>query len=155
MTAIEQAAVSPRRARLTHTDAMRFAREEYVRFADAVASLDDGDWTTPTECTGWTVHDLVVDVVGITRDPWIDLARATGHTLVLTEEHDGAIVAGVVEEWAARHGRPYNLRLRGAAGGRWHCGTTDERLDLDAVEFCRILSGRAESTGLLITHVPF
>ncbi|MFD6451812.1 maleylpyruvate isomerase family mycothiol-dependent enzyme [Nocardia sp. NPDC060220] len=255
MTAVEQTAVTARRAMLAHADAMRLARDEYLRFADAVTALDGDDWTAPTECAGWTVHDLVAHVVGmstmassplenvrqtraarkrlrpgrqlvdavtayqverfgqqttdqlvrsmaaiapkaaaarrrtpgllrnrtipeqqlvngtaerwtigyaidtiLTRDPWmhrIDLARATGHVLVLTDEHDGAIVADVVQEWAARHNKPFDLCLTGAAGGRWHCGTTDERLDLDAVEFCRILSGRAEGAGLLTTQVPF
>lgn len=255
MTATEQPVATPRRATLPHVDAMRLARTEYQRFADAVASLDHGDWAEPTDCTGWTVHDLVAHTVGmatmassllenirqsraarkrlrpgqqfidaltahqverfgqqandqlvqstaavgpkaakarartprflrnrtapepqlvngaaeswtigfavdtiLTRDPWmhrIDLARATHHPLVLTGEHDGAIVADVVEEWAARHNQPYHLRLTGPAGGQWHYGTTGARLDLDAIEFCRILAGRAEGTGLLTTQVPF
>ena len=30
-----------------------------------------------------------------------------------------------------------------------------ERIELDAVEFCRTLAGRAPATGLLTTIVPF
>jgi hypothetical protein len=34
-------------------------------------------------------------------------------------------------------------------------GDGGEYIELDAVEFCRILSGRAKGTGLLSTEVPF
>ncbi|GAA2079304.1 hypothetical protein GCM10009821_19250 [Aeromicrobium halocynthiae] len=95
----------------------------------------------------------------LTRDPWmhrVDIARATGHDLVLTADHDGRIVAGVVAEWARRHGRPFELELTGPAGGRFVAGAGDrERLHLDAVEFCRILSERAPGSGLLAQPVPF
>src|SRR3954470_8236867 len=93
-----------------------------------------------------------------TRDAWmhrIDLARATGRDLTLTSDHDGRIVADVVEEWAGKHGRPYALTLRGPAGGSWASGESGEAHDLDAVEFCRIVSGRASGDGLLATPVPF
>jgi uncharacterized protein (TIGR03083 family) len=93
-----------------------------------------------------------------TRDAWmhrVDLARATGRPLVLTAEHDGRIVADVVAEWAGGHGRPYRLGLTGPAGGTWSRGTDGAALTLDAVEFCRILSGRAEGSGLLAAAVPF
>lgn len=110
----------------------------------------------------WTVGFLVDTI--LTRDTWthrIDLARATGRPMVLTAEHDGVIVADVVAEWAARHGSPYRLTLTGVAGGTWSsgssvaAGTTGEPLTLDAVEFCRIVSGRGTATGLLATQVPF
>ena len=95
----------------------------------------------------------------LTRDPWmhrIDIARATGRDLVLTPDHDGRIVAGVVAEWARRHGQPFALELTGPAGGRFAAGGADgEMLNLDAVEFCRILSGRAQGRGLLAQPVPF
>jgi hypothetical protein len=64
-------------------------------------------------------------------------------------------VADVVDEWAQRHGRPFELVLTGPAGGRWQVGTGGERIELDAVEFCRTLSGRVEGHGLLATAVPF
>jgi hypothetical protein len=74
---------------------------------------------------------------------------------VLTPEHDGAIVADVVAEWGRRHGQPYTLHLTGPAGGRWSNGSGGPELELDAVDFCRILSGRAHGEGLLETEVPF
>jgi uncharacterized protein (TIGR03083 family) len=104
----------------------------------------------------WTVGFLV-DVI-LTRDPWmhrIDIDRATGAEHVLTADHDGVLVADVVAEWAARHGRPYELRLTGPAGGFWSTGAGGPALELDAVEFCRIVSGRAPGDGLLATEVPF
>lgn len=93
-----------------------------------------------------------------TRDAWmhrIDLARATRRTPELTADHDGRIVADVVAEWARNHGQPFRLTLTGPAGGSWSAGSAGEELTLDAVEFCRILSGRAPGTGLLGHAVPF
>jgi uncharacterized protein (TIGR03083 family) len=104
----------------------------------------------------WTIGYLV-DVI-FTRDPWmhrIDLVRATGAEHVLTPEHDGVIVADLVAEWGRRHGQPYTLRLTGPAGGLWSNGSGGPELELDAIEFCRILSGRAHGEGLLATEVPF
>jgi uncharacterized protein (TIGR03083 family) len=95
----------------------------------------------------------------LTRDPWmhrVDIARATGRELVLTPDHDGRIVADVVAEWARRHGKPFALTLTGLAGGDFVAGdATGDPLTLDAVEFCRTLSGRATGTGLLAQPVPF
>lgn len=99
----------------------------------------------------------VLDVIE-TRDTWmhrVDLARATDRELVLTAEHDGRIVADVVADWARRHGRPFTLSLQGPAGGRYAAGEADEALELDAVEFCRTVSGRGSGSGLLSHEVPF
>ena len=85
----------------------------------------------------------------------IDLHRATGAPLVLTPDHDGRIVADVVAEWAANHGAPFDLTLTGPAGGRYVQGAGGEAVELDAVEFCRILAGRAPGEGLLATPVLF
>ena len=104
----------------------------------------------------WTFGYLI-DVI-LTRDPWmhrVDIATATGADLVLTADHDGVIVADIVAEWAARHGRPYSLTLTGPAGGDWSTGDGGESITLDAVEFCRAISGRAAADGLLATEVPF
>jgi uncharacterized protein (TIGR03083 family) len=103
----------------------------------------------------WTIGYLI-DVI-LTRDPWMhraDIARATGATHLLTAEHDGAIVADVVAEWAARHGQPCTLHLTGPAGGTWH-SDGGPLIETDATEFCRILSGRGHASGLLTTQVPF
>jgi uncharacterized protein (TIGR03083 family) len=104
----------------------------------------------------WTLGYLY-DVI-FNRDAWmhrVDLSRATGREMVLTAQHDGRIVADVVAEWARRHRQPFMLTLTGPAGGSYVAGDGGERLELDAVQFCRILSGRAEGEGLLSTEVPF
>jgi uncharacterized protein (TIGR03083 family) len=248
----------PRRSQLPRDQAMRLAATEYERVAVVVAELSDDDWDKPTDCSAWTVHEMVAHIVGmatmasspfkerrqreaaqarvtredcdfldaltahqvdlfrdrsadelvaltasvgrkaakgrkrtpgfirrrpmpipqlvggvveewtigylvdtvLTRDPWmhrVDLSRATGRPMRLTADHDGAIVADIVAEWADRHGQPYRLTLTGPAGGTWSAAATDEtaHITLDAVEFCRILSGRASADGLLSTHVPF
>lgn len=94
----------------------------------------------------------------LTRDTWmhrVDLARATGRELVLTADHDGQIVADAAAEWTQRHGQPYHLTLTGPAGGSWSAGTGGPELTLDAIEVCRLLSGRGSATGLLTQQVPF
>jgi uncharacterized protein (TIGR03083 family) len=93
-----------------------------------------------------------------TRDAWmhrVDLARATGRGLELTADHDGRIVADVVREWADGHRQPFGLDLTGEAGGAWSRGHDGSELRLDAVEFCRIASGREQGTGLLAQPVVF
>lgn len=107
----------------------------------------------------WTLGYLI-DTIYL-RDLWmhrVDAARVTDRELVLTADHDGRIVADVVSEWARRHGQPFELTLTGPAGGTFAVVGSDaagESLELDAVEFCRILAGRGESAGLLRTIVPF
>ena len=104
----------------------------------------------------WTIG-FINDVI-LTRDPWmhrVDLARATGREMVLTADHDGVIVDDVVREWADRHGQAYGLELTGPAGGAWSAGRDGEDVEMDAVEFCRVISGREEGVGLLATQVPF
>jgi uncharacterized protein (TIGR03083 family) len=107
----------------------------------------------------WTLaylHDVI-----FTRDLWIhrsDIALATQREMVLTSDHDAVLVADVAVEWAQRHGQACTLTLSGPAGGRWSFegeGESADGYELDAVEFCRILSGRGAGDGLLTTRVPF
>lgn len=113
---------------------------------------------TGSQTEKWTLGFLV-DVI-FTRDIWMhrsDVAAATGRSMTLTAEHDGALVADVAAEWAARHRQPCTLTLTGPAGGSWTFGGDGDpsTLELDAVEFARILSGRGSGEGLLATRVPF
>lgn len=104
----------------------------------------------------WRIGYLL-DVI-LTRDPWmhrVDIARATGQELELTAQHDGRIVADVVAEWARRHRKPFTLTLTGPAGGVYVAGAGGEHITIDAVEFCRTLSGRTTGSGLLAQEVPF
>jgi uncharacterized protein (TIGR03083 family) len=234
---------------MRHRDWMTAATEEYRRLDALLSELSDEDWQRPTDCSEWTVQQMVAHLVGAakagasirelihqarrgrqlrpgepgvdgmnavqvqeradagpgeltrdlvtlgargvrrrsglpaplralpipfgpplgtkplgylmgciyTRDAWmhrVDISRATGRPLQLTADHDGRIVADVVAEWARTHGQPYRLTLTGPAGGEWSHGD-GEALTLDAVEFCRILSGRAAGTGLLAHAVSF
>jgi hypothetical protein len=94
----------------------------------------------------------------LTRDTWmhrVDIARATGREFVQTANHDGRIVADAVAEWARRHGQPFTLELGGPSGGSFTQGAGGETISLDAVELCRIFSGRAIGSGLLTQEVPF
>jgi uncharacterized protein (TIGR03083 family) len=99
----------------------------------------------------------LLDVI-LTRDTWmhrVDIARATDREMLLTPDHDGRIVADAVAEWARRHGQPFTVTLEGPAGGTFTNGGGGEEIALDAVEFCRTLSGRAQGAGLLNQEVPF
>lgn len=107
----------------------------------------------PVRENGAHLYDVIY-----TRDVWlhtIDIARATGRAPDLTAPCNARILDDVVAEWARRHGRPFELVLTGRAGGSYRQGEGGEHLDLDAVEFARILSGRAAGTGLLATRVLF
>ena len=113
---------------------------------------ETGSMTEP-----WTMGYLI-DVI-LTRDTWMhrsDIALAVGRDMELTADHDGVIVADVAAEWASRHGQPCSLTLTGPAGGSWTWGASGgPSYELDAVEFCRILSGRGVGEGLVATRVPF
>jgi uncharacterized protein (TIGR03083 family) len=111
--------------------------------------------TMPDQDEWWTMGYLF-DVI-LTRDPFlhrVDIARATGVPMVTTAEHEGVIVDDAVAEWAGRHAAAYDLELTGPAGGHWQHGE-GEHISMDALEFCRALSGRAPAPGLLRTQVPF
>ncbi len=110
----------------------------------------------PFDGERWT-YGFLVDII-FTRDPWIhrvDICRATGRDMALTAGHDGRLVADVVADWARRHGSPFTLTLTGPAGGSWQAGSGGEVIELDALDFCWILAGRAPGNGLLATRVPF
>lgn len=104
----------------------------------------------------WTFAYLV-DVI-LTRDPWLhrsDIALATSRVQTLTADHDGVIVDDAVREWAARHGQPCTLTLTGPLQRDYAFGDAGPSYSVDAVEFCRILSGRGTGEGLLAQPVPF
>lgn len=126
------------------------ARRRLLRAMPDKEKMPDG--TVETWRMGY-----VFDVI-LTRDTWmhrVDLARATGRAHELSAAHDGRIVADVVAEWARRHGQPFTLHLTGPAGGAFASGAGGHELVVDAVDFCRTVSGRAQGTGLLTQQVPF
>jgi uncharacterized protein (TIGR03083 family) len=125
-----------------------------------------GRWRTPAPMrhlpipfgppVGWVGLWYLLDV-GFTRDVWahrIDLCAATGHGMDLTADHDGRLVADIVGEWADIHGQPFELVLDGPAGGKFSQGTNGERVEIDAIEFVQVLSGRRPGTGILAHPLP-
>jgi uncharacterized protein (TIGR03083 family) len=104
----------------------------------------------------WTLEYLNGRI--LTRDAWlhrIDLADALGVEPDL-DDTDRRIVGDVAVEWARRHGQPVDLTLTGPAGGRLVVGAGGPELTVDAVELCRVLSGRStHEHPLLAQEVPF
>lgn len=93
-----------------------------------------------------------------TRDQWmhrIDISAATGRELELSAQHDGRIVEDVVLEWAHRHGEHFELLLDGPAGGSYRSGNDGIRVEMDAIEFCLVLSGRLDKLMPLTVPVVF
>ena len=50
--------------RIARPEARTLAEEEFVRFAELVASLTPEEWETDTDCTGWDVRRMVLHVLG-------------------------------------------------------------------------------------------
>lgn len=91
----------------------------------------------------------------LTRDVFlhrVDIARATGQPVDLSEGIEGRIVADVVAEWAERHRQPVRLELTGPAGGLYVRGEGGPQLTMDALQLCWELSGRAEPSHPLLGH---
>jgi uncharacterized protein (TIGR03083 family) len=125
-----------------------------------------GRWGTPAPMrhlpipfgapVGWVGLWYLLDV-GFTRDVWahrIDVCVATDRTMDLTPDHDGRLVADLVGEWGDIHGQPFELVLTGPAGGRFTQGTGGEQVEIDALDFVRVLSGRLPGTGVLANPLP-
>jgi uncharacterized protein (TIGR03083 family) len=125
-----------------------------------------GRWKTPLPMrylpipfgppVGWTSLKYLLDV-GFTRDVWahrIDICAATGRPMELTPEHDGRLVADIVAEWAEIYGLAFELVLDGPAGGKFSQGEGGERVDIDAIELIRVLSGRVPGSGVLGNPLP-
>lgn len=116
-------------------------------------SIERGGSTADGMPTSVRLGDLM-DVI-LTRDVWlhsVDIERATGVEVNRSGHPDVRVVEDVVAEWAVRHGAPFELMLTGPAGGRYRQGTGGAHLERDAVEFCRILSGRAPVEHPLLEH---
>jgi uncharacterized protein (TIGR03083 family) len=125
-----------------------------------------GRWRTPPPMRylplpfgppiGWAPLKYLLDV-GFTRDVWahrIDIHAAIGRPMQLTAAHDGRLVADIVAEWAGIHGQPFELVLDGPAGGKFTQGVGGERVEIDALDFIRTLSGRLPGTGVLSHPLP-
>jgi uncharacterized protein (TIGR03083 family) len=154
-------------------NALQVREREHLSNAELVAELAavgpravKGRWGTPPPMRylplpfgppiGWAPLKYLLDV-GFTRDVWahrIDIHQAIGRPMRLSAEHDGRLVADIVLEWADIHGQPFELVLDGAAGGKFSQGVDGERVEMDALDFLRTLSGRLPGTGVLTHLLP-
>jgi uncharacterized protein (TIGR03083 family) len=125
-----------------------------------------GRWRTPPPArylplpfgppVGWVPLKYLLDV-GFTRDVWchrIDLHQAIDRPMRLSADHDGRLVADIVLEWGKIHGEPFELVLEGPAGGKFTQGVGGERVEIDAIDFIRVVSGRLSGTGVLAHPLP-
>jgi uncharacterized protein (TIGR03083 family) len=125
-----------------------------------------GRWRTPPPMryvplnigppVGWKPLKYLLDV-GFTRDVWahrIDICAATGRDMQLTADHDGRLVADIALEWADIHHQPFELVLTGQAGGEFNQGSGGEHVEIDAIDFVRVLAGRLPGTGVLSNPLP-
>ncbi len=99
---------------------------------------------------GWTTLGFVADVIFL-RDHFmhrIDITRAVGRDFRFLG-HEARIVADVVRHWNRLAKPNARLVLTGEAGGEFILGT-EERSTItgDALEFCRLMSGRAEPSAM-------
>jgi uncharacterized protein (TIGR03083 family) len=145
----------------------RLSNEELVAELAAIGpKAVKGRWGTPPPMRylplsfgppiGWAPLKYLLDV-GFTRDVWahrIDIHQAIGRPMRLSPEHDGRLVADIVLEWADIHRQPFELVLDGAAGGKFSRGVDGERVEIDALDFLRTLSGRLPGTGVLSHPLP-
>jgi len=154
-------------------NALQIRERAHLSSGDLVAALAAigpkavaGRWGTPPPMRhlplpfgppiGWAPLKYLLDV-GFTRDVWahrIDICTALGRDLRPTPEHDGRLVADLVAEWAALHGEPFELVLHGPAGGRFRQGGGGTRVEIDALDFVRTLSGRLPGAGVLGHPLP-
>ncbi|MDQ1520490.1 MAG: hypothetical protein QOI55_1563 [Actinomycetota bacterium] len=140
--------------------------EIVTQLAEVGPKAVKGRWGTPPPMRylpipfgppiGWAPLKYLLDV-GFTRDVWahrIDVCVAIDRPMQLTAEHDGRLVADIVAEWAQVHGEPFELVLEGPAGGKFSQGDGGERVEIDAIEFIRVLAGRRPGTGVLSNPLP-
>jgi uncharacterized protein (TIGR03083 family) len=145
----------------------RLSNDELVAHLTAIGpQAVKGRWGTPPPMRylplpfgppiGWAPLKYLLDV-GFTRDVWahrIDIHQAIGRPMQLSAEHDGRLVADIVLEWADIHRQPFELVLDGAAGGKFSQGVDGERVEMDALDFLRTLSGRLPGSGVLSHPLP-
>jgi len=100
----------------------------------------------PAPGIGRTNLGFLMNVI-FTRDTFmhrIDIARATGRELDLGEPEQ-RLVADAAKQWARQSGAVARLHLTGPAGGEYLTADNPAAtITGDAVEFCRLLTGRAD-----------
>lgn len=79
----------------------------------------------------------------------VDISRAVDRAVELIPE-DRELVEDVVRDWARRAKPDVHLELTGPAGDSFAAGDASQHVSADAVEFCRVLSGRGSTTDFAI-----
>ena len=184
-----------------HAEAMRLAEAENARLLAQLRGLTAEQWQAPTDCTGWTVRDVVVHLIASAQAQASVLefgrqvvagrrlaAQACGRHWVdgLNEAQlrgrAGWTTTTLPDRWERHCARALTARRRmpapvralpvlplalqgpaggdftagggSTAGGDFTAGDSGDAQAVDAVEFVRILSGRAEGTGVLRHKLP-
>jgi hypothetical protein len=155
--------------RIDHREAMQVATVENRRFADQLAGFSADDWSKPTDCPLWNVRAVAAHVIGSAAaqaSPREFVRQVRGGRPMRVEIGspfwwDGMNEVQVREradrstdELRAEHGEPCTLDLSGPAGGCYVAGTGGEHVAMDAIESCRILSGRGYGEGVLRHKLP-
>ncbi|MDQ0768897.1 hypothetical protein QF031_001646 [Pseudarthrobacter defluvii] len=137
-------------ARIGHSEAMELAAEENRRFLLLLEQLGPEHWGMPTDCTRWSVRDVTVHVIASAEaqaSPREFLRQAWQGRKLLSQNSS--------QHWATRHHDPFSLILTGPAGGRFRRrADNSDDLEIDAIECCRILSGRGRPQGVLRHPLP-
>jgi hypothetical protein len=136
----------PRQPAVDHATAKRLAAAEYGRFIGQLRDLAPGEWAWPTACPAWDVHATACHVLGMAEFAASPIEQARQSRAARRAK--GPFLDALTARQVAKH-------LTGPAGGHWAWGTSGPCYELDAVEFCRIVSGRGSGDGLLATPVPF
>jgi len=81
----------------------RLYRDAQRSFVELVASFDADDWATPVPCTpGWTAHDVLSHVAGVTDDVIngrVDGAATEPWTAAQVERWRGTPRSELIEQW--------------------------------------------------------
>lgn len=74
---VQQAQAALSIPKLTHAEAGRLATTEAERVLTLIESLAGADWAQPTDCTEWTVRDMVAHLAGATAawSSWAEFRR--------------------------------------------------------------------------------
>jgi uncharacterized protein (TIGR03083 family) len=121
----------------------RFPR--YVRFRRRVGGIGRFVVIYDPSVLGVTTLHYLLDTI-LTRDVFMhrtDIARAVERDLTVADG-DRVLVADVVRDWARRAKPDARLELTGASGGTFVAGAGTTVIQGDAVQFCRLLSGRGD-----------
>lgn len=102
-------------------DAVPVATAQYDALLTELRDLDAADWGRPTDCTEWTVHDVVCHLNGALQDAWVH--HAVRHLIAARRHHrgrpmlDGGNAAQIDERRGRSPGQLVDEMARLAPGG--------------------------------------